>query len=109
VDNEKLLDEIPENSRFKGYQERVIQDITFQTHNICYRLAEYTTPEVGLMSGFVVSPFSLSISCSNLSICFCCQASTSNSTSTSGVGEYPYYTKISSIYDLNLNILISWT
>jgi hypothetical protein len=38
-------DEIPENSRFKGYQERVIQDITFQTHNICYRLAEYTTPE----------------------------------------------------------------
>ena len=37
-------DEIPENSRFKGYQERVIQDITFQTHNICYRWAEYTTP-----------------------------------------------------------------
>jgi hypothetical protein len=26
-----------------------------------------------------------------------------------GLGEYPYYTKISSIYDLNLNILISWT
>jgi hypothetical protein len=41
--------------------------------------------ELGLMSGFVVSPYSLSISCSNLSICFCCQASTSNSTSTSGV------------------------
>jgi hypothetical protein len=40
------------------------------------------------MSGFVVSPFSLSISCSNLSICFCCQASTSNSTSAFILYQY---------------------
>ncbi len=47
IDETQIIqpDNIPKGSRFKGYQERVIQDITFQTHNICYHLAEYITPE----------------------------------------------------------------
>jgi len=47
IDETKIIypDEIPENSRFKGYQERVIQDIIFRTHTTCYRLAEYITPD----------------------------------------------------------------
>ncbi len=34
-------DQIPEGSRFKGYQDRIIQDIIFQTHITCYRLEKY--------------------------------------------------------------------
>ena len=44
-------DKIPEGSRFKGYQERIIQDIIFKTHTTCYRLAEYVTPEGQTISG----------------------------------------------------------
>jgi len=44
-------DDIPEGSRFKGYQERIIQDLLFKTHTTCYRLAEYITPEGKTISG----------------------------------------------------------
>jgi len=53
IDETKTIepDEIPEGSRFKGYQERIIKDIIFQTHTICYRLVEYITPECLTISG----------------------------------------------------------
>jgi hypothetical protein len=42
---------IPEGSTFKGYREVVIQDIVFKTNNICYRLAQYKTPDGGYITG----------------------------------------------------------
>ena len=53
IDETKIIqpDKIPEGSRFKGYQDRIIQDIIFQTHTTCYRLAEYITPEGHTISG----------------------------------------------------------
>ncbi len=38
---------VDDQNSFKVYQECVIQDITFQAHNICYRFVEYTFPEGG--------------------------------------------------------------
>jgi hypothetical protein len=44
-------DKVPEGSTFKGYREVVIQDIVFKTNNICYRLAQYKTPDGSYISG----------------------------------------------------------
>jgi hypothetical protein len=44
-------DKIPEGSIFKGYRDVVIQNIKFETFNICYRLAQYETPDGSYVSG----------------------------------------------------------
>jgi len=43
--------EIPKGSQFKGYRERIIQDIIFKTQTTYYRLAEYVIPEGQTISG----------------------------------------------------------
>jgi hypothetical protein len=42
---------IPEGSIFKGYRDVVIQDIVFETHNTCYRLAQYQTKDGSYVTG----------------------------------------------------------
>jgi hypothetical protein len=42
---------VPTNSRFKGYRRVVVQDLIIKTHNACYWLAEYQTPDGGYLSG----------------------------------------------------------
>jgi hypothetical protein len=44
-------DKIPAGSTFKGYRKVVIQDIIFETFNICYRLAQYQLPDGSYVSG----------------------------------------------------------
>jgi len=47
IHEEKIieLDDIPEGSHAKGYQDVVVQDIVIHAHNIRYRLAQYQTKE----------------------------------------------------------------
>jgi hypothetical protein len=42
---------IPPGSRFKGCSQVVVQDLIIKTHNTCYRLAQYQTPEGRHISG----------------------------------------------------------
>ncbi len=44
-------DNIPKDSKFKGYKDVVVQDIIIQTNNTCYRLAQYETPNGQYITG----------------------------------------------------------
>ena len=47
IHDEKTIEpvDIPAGSRFKGYQDYVVQDIKFEAHNIRYRLERWQGPE----------------------------------------------------------------
>ena len=36
---------VPPGSRFKGYRDFVVQDLKIESHNICYRLEHWVTPQ----------------------------------------------------------------
>lgn len=42
---------VPPGSRLKGYRQVVVQDLILKTHNTCYRLVEYQTPNGDYISG----------------------------------------------------------
>ena len=43
--------EIPEGSRFRGYQTFTVQDLRVQVHNVCYRLERWETPSGEVLLG----------------------------------------------------------
>lgn len=45
------LETIPKGSRFKGYRDFVVQELEIKTHNICYKLARWLTPEGKYLTG----------------------------------------------------------
>jgi hypothetical protein len=45
--------DVPQNSRFKGYQDFVVQDIRIGVHNTRYRLERWVTPEGERLIGAV--------------------------------------------------------
>lgn len=44
-------EDIPVGSRFKGYRRVVVQNLILKTHNTCYQLAQYQTPDGRYLSG----------------------------------------------------------
>jgi hypothetical protein len=54
IHEEKVIkpeEQIPPGSRFKGYQDYVVQDIEIKSHNIVYRLERWQTPEGRTLRG----------------------------------------------------------
>jgi len=70
IHDEKTIksEEIPEGSRFKGYQDYIVQDIKFEAHNIRYHLERWQGPEGEYLTGklpeeIMVSHFGCTLRC----------------------------------------------
>ena len=55
IHEEKIVQpaSIPEGAIFKGYKPYTVQDIIFQSHNTCYKLARWLLPDGSYISGEV--------------------------------------------------------